>query len=417
MYLKKKIFKLAAGSLLLIILAACGNSVVTEDETVCLNEEVLNEEAGSAEVLMEQMESEIETEPIIQVYKDVFTCVDENINVKVDVNMENIHSKMSILKGTVRDIEMEDVKLWTKTFFGDTEMYEGVEASDIDRAIDTDWSFHDYTYYFPNEYYENAKYFSALGNIGGRTAQISAMNRIEEMYSVRNISFAFLEEASIESDNVQGLTDIQADTMVSELMGQLGLEEWTLYNKFKSSSKSQINEDKCDKFVYTLIPVYNDICAFYKDLVHIKYDDVYAANCYYEHLVIYIKNGAIESVNWYSPLMITGEYQNNIQVLSNNEVVDKMKSYIQEAYSLERFSENMVGSIMTGNIDIIDAQFRMMRVKSKDTNDFLIIPVWQFVGDVYVDTEYATNYRIWKDQVLAVINAVDGSIINADLGY
>ena len=49
MYLKKKIFKLAAGSLLLIILAACGNSVVTEDETVCLNEEVLNEEAGSAD--------------------------------------------------------------------------------------------------------------------------------------------------------------------------------------------------------------------------------------------------------------------------------------------------------------------------------------------------------------------------------
>lgn len=417
MYLKKKIFKLAAGSLLLIILAACGNSVVTDDETVCLNEEVLNEEAGSADVIMEQMQSEIETEPIIQVYKNDFTCVDENINVKVDVNMENIHSKMSILKGTVRDIEMEDVKLWTKTFFGDAAMYEGVEASDIDRAIDTDWSFHDYTYYFPNEYYENTKYFSALGNIGGRTAQISAMNRIEEMYSVRNISFAFLEEASIESDNVQGLTDIQADTMVSELMGQLGLEEWTLYNKFKSSSKSQINEDKCDEFVYTLIPVYNDICAFYKDLVHIKYDDVYAANCYYEHLVIYIKNGAIESVNWYSPLMITGEYQNNIQVLSNNEVVEKMKSYMQEAYSLERFSENMVGSIMTGNIDIIDAQFRMMRVKSKDTNDFLIIPVWQFVGDVYVDTEYATNYRIWKDQVLAVINAVDGSIINADLGY
>ena len=53
----------------------------------------------------------------------------------------------------------------------------------------------------------------------------------------------------------------------------------------------------------------------------------------------------------------------------------------------------------------------LFRIKEKNNNDeFLIVPVWAFESTVYLDDE------AWTGDI-CLINAVDGSVIDASLGY
>jgi hypothetical protein len=66
-----------------------------------------------------------------------------------------------------------------------------------------------------------------------------------------------------------------------------------------------------------------------------------------------------------------------------------------------------------------------MRIAKPNSKDYLVIPVWDFYGnsigatgnESHTDDEYWGMMANNPDRSFLTINAVDGSIINRNLGY
>ena len=73
-------------------------------------------------------------------------------------------------------------------------------------------------------------------------------------------------------------------------------------------------------------------------------------------------------------------------------------------------------------LDVQEVRLGLMRIKAENNNDVgLLVPVWDFMGRV-TKTETDTGEDIFFVQnenggVILTINAIDGSIIDRELGY
>ena len=143
-----------------------------------------------------------------------------------------------------------------------------------------------------------------------------------------------------------------------------------------------------------------------------KSDDSYAAHYYYQYVNVMVQNGIIISVSWYSPVEITDTVEDNVQILPIAEIYQKMKDFISMKYTISTLEGNT--GITSSSIEILvdHAELQMCRIKEKNSQNFLIVPVWAFTGTISID-----GFPMYEETNLAVINAVDGSIINAELGY
>ena len=75
--------------------------------------------------------------------------------------------------------------------------------------------------------------------------------------------------------------------------------------------------------------------------------------------------------------------------------------------------ENYIGDADAKvTIKVSDIKPGLFRIKEKNTDaTFLMTPARGFTGELYVNGEN------WEEMELCYINAIDGSIINTQLGY
>ena len=144
-----------------------------------------------------------------------------------------------------------------------------------------------------------------------------------------------------------------------------------------------------------------------------------------ESIELGVKDGRVVYLNWESPLYITGTENENVVLKPFSEIMEIFRSHIRTAYYLNY--DERTGEEAHAQICITSIRFSYARVDRKNSDRFYLLPVWDFCGyDQYVDwsDDPAINAELnaqmkplgWRSTFLT-INAIDGSIIDRNLGY
>lgn len=137
----------------------------------------------------------------------------------------------------------------------------------------------------------------------------------------------------------------------------------------------------------------------------------------YESLCFYVDKDGIESMTYSNPYTIGKIKTENLNLLSFSEV---MKIY--EKMMVVTNADNMqYENSRVYNIDRIVLGYARIYEPSTDAHTGVLIPVWDFFGSMTSESEYngETESNTSKDpnESFLTINAVDGSIIDRNLGY
>lgn len=132
----------------------------------------------------------------------------------------------------------------------------------------------------------------------------------------------------------------------------------------------------------------------------------------YERLRIFIDDEGIFALQWDSPYAVK-EIQNESATLLP---FDKIIEIFERMIVVKNEQSDDTGSIIGEQaIEIKEIRLGLMRVKEKDVGESgVLIPVWDFFG-----AQSFGGVTLGRDgyQSLLTINAVDGSIIDRNLGY
>ncbi len=438
---------------------------------------VTNKKDGIIMNTSESETSETESKNEVLSYSEQFQGSEKGIEVITDLTFSPISTPISIYRCRARDITMEEIKHWANVFFKDQPLYEPTtlrskteietiilnykariadreqllqeysgntesvdayityieglihsleeeysNAPDSVERVATDWQFHNYEYYDINRDLEseNNEYdslnkshiFRAEAEIDNTIGNITCYNRDEDDYLMHSLSYIYSKETDItEQVPLKYIKQEEAQKISDEIIQQLGFSDWTLM--LASANKPSPEDDTMnEQYFFTYVPKYDNLPSFYYPMLSAKSDDSYAAHYYYQYVNVMVQNGIIISVSWYSPVEITDTVEDNVQILPIAEIYQKMKDFISMKYTISTLEGNT--GITSGSIEILvdHAELQMCRIKEKNSQNFLIVPVWAFTGTISID-----GFPMYEETNLAVINAVDGSIINAELGY
>ena len=175
------------------------------------------------------------------------------------------------------------------------------------------------------------------------------------------------------------------------------------------------------------VPIFEGIPAVRQpQLDNLKSTETYASNYYYSDANFELSpDGTVLSCTIFSPVDVVKVLNNNVQTLSFDELLEKVKSHL----SLYDYNEYMGLSTKSDEeisctVSITGMEYGLTRVKVPDTNDsYYYVPAVTFRGNYQA---YTQSGKLWFDsndwwngeqQTLLVLNAVDGSVINVSNGY
>jgi hypothetical protein len=140
-----------------------------------------------------------------------------------------------------------------------------------------------------------------------------------------------------------------------------------------------------------------------------------------EQLYIVISEKGVDNAEYRSPYEIISRLQENIALLSFERIMEIAKETIPlKLVTTEGLNERITQ--VEHQITIHHIKFGYMRVKMRDqSNRYEMVPVWDFFASenrkYFWDNEWHINCDFGMMNSLLTINAIDGTIIDRDLGY
>lgn len=365
------------------ITASCKNnisqSVSTESSEPVIHTDAINETDSP------------ESESNGLTFSEEINNPEDTVKINIDLSLASPQTSLSIYRCRPRDITMDEIKQWAHVFFGKNMVFEPQ------------------TQQLQAEFQAEAKLYE-----NGLKGTLNSYNRTEDDFLMHSIGFNYSDPDAVETYLPEKyLNEDEAEQAARDIISKLGFENWALDSSTPLSPDPQ-NNQLSEEYVFRFVPQYDQMKALYYPMTTVKSDDANAAHYYYEHLSVVIQRGIVTSVSWFSPIKITGVEEENIQLIPGNEIYAILKDYMQTKYtspsSIVGFSDIEEG--LNVNIQLKNAELKMCRIKETDSDDFLIVPAWDFTGSVIMN-----DVPIQDNVTLAIINAVDGSIINGALGY
>lgn len=144
--------------------------------------------------------------------------------------------------------------------------------------------------------------------------------------------------------------------------------------------------------------------------------DAYHEPWMYERIRIFIDEEGVFYLKWASPYELTEIVSEASSLLAFSEIAGIAKNMLPIKYDYwdndERYSYEL---------KITEARLGLMRVTEMDVGDTgLIIPVWDFFGELTIipkSEEFWEGKDYYNYSSLITINAIDGTIIDRELGY
>lgn len=443
-----------------------------EDAVVNKNKDILSE--------AEQLEESADEQQIFPEQKiDEFTTMSGEIKVSVKAEINGAEDSFSILRVKPREINEQELKVWADFLFEGQTAYEplnqltkaqieneilwrrqklndreglleevGGNGEDVELYIDvyqeqiaayekeyesapdeterkeSDWTFHPYDYYnkftaltggSDPELSKTMRFCAETHELNGHVATIDAVNRSEDDYQIHSISFYYLDEEKMTDIAYKETTEQEVINIAEEVIAKLDLGTWNLQDMLIQKDV----DEHSTTLHYTY--AYNQMPSLWGNEVDLKSQDIYAANVRYETLEIRIINGIVRNVTLDTPMELVSNEKENVAVLTFEEAYNLFKDKIKTELSKSKFFnyEEMNDRDFQAMLDEADVSLNitninqgLFRIKIKDNNEeYRMIPAWGFDGSVIVDGED------WGKGNILMINAVDGSVINTDLGY
>lgn len=164
---------------------------------------------------------------------------------------------------------------------------------------------------------------------------------------------------------------------------------------------------QCYIFYYT--PSLNGIVTtYYPQGPAVAEDSQYNQIQGYENIMICVDDSGLVSLNWLNYRTINENLTDNVALMPFEKIIENAKQQLTNAYS---WSEGH-GSCQI-KIDKMSLGYMLVAQKNNDEYN-LMIPVWDFYGDIAYDGGEYTDQGCYS---LLSINAIDGSNIDRNLGY
>ncbi len=148
--------------------------------------------------------------------------------------------------------------------------------------------------------------------------------------------------------------------------------------------------------------VYQTCKGFEKD--NVEYEAIWPG----EKIRIVIDDSGLIGYSHGYPGVVTEIINENVEVLGFDEIMDIFEQQI--FYKGVWIAPNVSYSKLT----IERIKMSMFRLKKKDKDEYLYVPVWDFIGS-WETNNYSTEEE--KEVSFLTINAVNGSVIDRNLGY
>ncbi len=285
-----------------------------------------------------------------------------------------------------------------------------------------DWTFRTSDYYMENAVlWEGTSEFEKLKKTyeiqaiadldNGLQKKISAATRTADDYKLNNIFFFYSNEKLFEQVTpYKEISENEAIEIGDKLVDLLGMKDWSLYkiNQFEYEDSSSYTLTYT--MTYKNIPVINEI------QIDLHADDLYASNYYNSVITICIYNGVVRSVELLSPMDIVDILNEDVEVISFEDAYNSFKRYIETQVNMDAYSNGILGMMdfekTEVKVDVSSIEQGFYRIREKNNNDeYLLIPVWNFKGEI------SLNGMPLAGPQLCMVNGLDGSIINTNLGY
>lgn len=214
------------------------------------------------------------------------------------------------------------------------------------------------------------------------------------------------------------LSQEEAEQKVNTLLEQLGLDDYKCYEQGVYSQLLQ-NGDVTDKYrnVYRFLCLRKLDNVFVNNQAGFKLTDGWQGKDYVkkmwgsEAVAVAVNDSGIVGFHYLSPLSISETVVKDSRIKS----FDEIKGTFEKMVVIENAAQDKEAE---GNVSVkvTDVNLVYTRISEKDSFDTgLVVPVWNFEGTV-VD-EYGGGKAGKKTGIILSINAIDGSVINQELGY
>ena len=213
------------------------------------------------------------------------------------------------------------------------------------------------------------------------------------------------------------LPEEEAEEKANALLGQLGLDDYKCYDKGVYSQLLQRKDEDKYRDVYRFLYLRKQDNVFVDNQAGFKLTDGWQGNSYVkkmwgsEAVVVTVNDIGIVGFYYLSPLSISETVVKESRIKS----FDEIKGTFEKMVVIENAAEDKEaeGSV---SIKVTDVKLVYTRISEKDSFDTgLVVPVWNFEGTV-VD-EYGGKKGGEQEGTILSINAIDGSVINQELGY
>ena len=166
-------------------------------------------------------------------------------------------------------------------------------------------------------------------------------------------------------------------------------------------------------YLVRLTPVFHGASMPYcgMDAMDIPEGGGYTLSWCYEHVIAAVDgNGTILGMAWEGPLKETELLAETTTLLPFEEVMDIFARQMNRLFSYEEETN--------GSLTVSDVQLGLFRIREQgDMESGLLVPVW-FITGAYRYAGHPEEVRLYDSlSPIAVINAIDGSIIDVMQGY
>lgn len=334
------------------------------------------------------------------------------------------------------------------------------DAPETELKRETDWTFHESSYYerkdmFPliledvpeldEKLIVEAETEDGHARITASNYQNGAYQRHSLYYEIHNYQRdAWNYQWDVSGERPMKLSEQEVLQMVEEKLDALGLthvelSSYVMYGKSENESGSRRNKiasaDSEDVYQYQLYyyPSYQGLSPLQKGGYVPNQEQPMGAVYDFESVAVQVANDTIQILQWNGPLEVVGIEQQDVEVLSFDEICKRFREQMQIEYTegkISRYSpenddyEEELERIKGGEIHIDKILFGLIRIQIPNNYDeFRMVPAWSFRGEELLDWGdgidwegyYAGEYR--REQIYQTINAVDGTFINWRMGY
>jgi hypothetical protein len=296
------------------------------------------------------------------------------------------------------------------------------DASDETEQTLCDWQFYPDSYYsdeigmdVDSEDFQNwdkTLYVKATSQLGDDPYKYWATNRSEDDGDV-HYYLAFLGLPGSTSDLCSTEEPTQADMEQAEENAQAILDAMD-QGKWEIHSSYVLQETNSDSdTVYGIILYatrnYQGIGSIYsRETMNLTDDDVYSFSYGEEYVSFDYSGGRLIEFDYQCPWEVVSTINDNVAILSFQEAMDALETWAGNT-ELPSWAAGAM-SEATVNINRLELGLYPVRIRDNDTNYYLL-PCYTFYGtcdELGMDDD---------NSAVAVINAVDGTVVDVRSGY